>query len=216
MPTLKKMKHEIIALAYDADIHKIGYLAYQRGYPKAKRASAQANFVRLLKNAEFQARLDELHSVQVAKSIMTRDEVLQETTKLGRANMLDYVRIGKDGTPFIDWTALNRDQAAAIVSVQVEERLERRLDAESGEYENVPVRKVKFTTASKMAALELLAKHHKIVDNSQKVGVTLTLEMLVAASFKTPPLTNGASALNGNGHDKDGVKVIEHQPGDGE
>lgn len=84
---------------------------------------------------------------------MSQVEVLQELTKLGRANMQDFMRIGIDGQPVLDWSNLSREQAAAIQEVTVEEFVDGRSDKRE-------VRRVKFKLAPKTNALELLGKHH--------------------------------------------------------
>jgi phage terminase small subunit len=35
---------------------------------------------------------------------MSANEVLQELSKVGRANMLDYMRVGPDGDPVLDFS----------------------------------------------------------------------------------------------------------------
>src|ERR1700756_3816263 len=87
---------------------------------------------------------------------MAAREVLVELSRIGRANMLDYVRIGSDGDPVLDWSRLQRDRAAALIEVTVE-------DFVNGRGENASeVCKVRFKLASKIDALELLGKHHKL------------------------------------------------------
>jgi Tn3 transposase DDE domain len=47
--------------------------------------------------------------------------VVAELAKLGFANMLDFMRPGKDGDPHLDFSALTRDQAAALAEVTVDD-----------------------------------------------------------------------------------------------
>jgi len=83
---------------------------------------------------------------------MQATEVLEELSKLGRANMQDYMR--RDGDPVLDFGKLTRDQAAALVEVTVEDFIEGRgNDARQ-------VRRVKFKLADKGRALDLLGRHH--------------------------------------------------------
>src|SRR5882762_11035679 len=67
--------------------------------------------------------------------------------------MADYMRVGPDGDPVLDFSKLTRDQAAALTEVTVEDFLDGR-----GE-DARQVRRVKFKLASKLLALELLGKH---------------------------------------------------------
>jgi hypothetical protein len=72
--------------------------------------------------------------------------------------MLDYVRICADGLPYCDFSAITRDQAAAIKEVSVEVGSAIEYD-ENGERTAVPVRKVRFKLADKRAALIDMGKH---------------------------------------------------------
>ena len=47
-------------------------------------------------------------------AVATAREVLEQLTKIGFANIQDYVRIGSDGDPVLDFENLTRDQAAAL------------------------------------------------------------------------------------------------------
>ena len=51
---------EVAALAYLADPEKIGWRAYKKVYPKSSQHAAETAFSRLLKNAEFSARVAEI------------------------------------------------------------------------------------------------------------------------------------------------------------
>jgi hypothetical protein len=67
-----------------------------------------------MKNDEFAARVAETHELAAQGAVMSAAEVLEELSKLGRANMQDYLRATKDGDPYIDLSKLGRDQAAAL------------------------------------------------------------------------------------------------------
>lgn len=87
------------------------------------------------------------------KAGVTVDQVLAELAKIGFANMADYMRVGTDGDPYLDFSALSRDQAAALTEVTVE-------DFKEGRGEDArDVRRVKFKLADKRAALVDLGKH---------------------------------------------------------
>jgi phage terminase small subunit len=66
-----------------------------------------------------------------------------EFTKVGRADMLDYMGIGPDGGPVLDCSKLSRNQGAALIEVTVEHFLGGRGDDAS------QVRRVRFRLASK-------------------------------------------------------------------
>jgi phage terminase small subunit len=87
------------------------------------------------------------------KTGITVERVLTEYAKLGFSNMADYMRVGADGDPVLDFSALSRDQAAALAEVTVE-------DFRDGRGEEArDVRRVKFKLSDKKAALDSIAKH---------------------------------------------------------
>ena len=84
---------------------------------------------------------------------VTAERIIEELAKLGFSNMLDYITIGSNGDPFVDLSKLNRDQAAAIAEVTVE-------DFRDGRGEDArDVRRVKFKLHDKRAPLVDLGKH---------------------------------------------------------
>ena len=96
---------------------------------------------------------------------ITSDRVLQELAKLGFANMADYMKCTPGGDPYLDFSQLSRDQAAALVEVTVEDFVDGRgEDARS-------VRRVKFKLADKRAALVDIGKHlNMFVDRKEITG----------------------------------------------
>lgn len=91
---------------------------------------------------------------QIAKKFeITQEMVIAELALIGFANMSDYMRPGKDGDPYLDFSGLTREQAAALAEVTVE-------DFKDGRGEDArDVRRVKFKLADKRAALVDLGKH---------------------------------------------------------
>jgi phage terminase small subunit len=84
---------------------------------------------------------------------ITADRVLTELGKLGFSNMQDYMRAGADGDPYLDFSNLTREQAAALAEVTVE-------DFKDGRGEDArDVRRVKFKLTDKRAALVDIGKH---------------------------------------------------------
>lgn len=154
MPVLANKKHEAVALAYLADPEKIGWRAYKKIFPKCSQHSAMTAFGRLLTIVEFKARVTETHEAAATASVMSATEVLAELSKLGRANMQDFLRHTKDGDPILDLSSLTRDQAAALGEVTVEDYTEGRGD------DAREVKRIKFRLHGKTTALDLLGKHH--------------------------------------------------------
>jgi phage terminase small subunit len=156
MTPLTKAKHEAVALAYLSDPEKVGWRAYKKVYPKSSRHAAECGWTRLQKNVEFSARIAELAEQAAQGAVMTASEALEQLTRLARANMQDYMRIGPDGDPVLDYSKLTRDQAAALQEVTVDTYTDGRGD------DAREVKKVKFRLADKLRALELLGKHHAL------------------------------------------------------
>lgn len=96
---------------------------------------------------------------------ITAERVISELALLGFSNMQDYMRPGPDGDPYLDFSALTREQAAALTEVTVEDFKEGRgKDARD-------VRRVKFKLADKRAALVDIGKHLHIFDETVNVNV---------------------------------------------
>lgn len=103
----------------------------------------------------------ETKAVQLAaeRLSITKERVLSELGKIGFANMADYMKAGIDGDPYLDFSALTRDQAAALAEVTVE-------DFKDGRGEDArDVRKVKFKLHDKKGAL---------VDIGRELGMFVT------------------------------------------
>lgn len=78
--------------------------------------------------------------------------------------MQDYMRIGPDGSPVLDFENLTRDQAAALQEVTVETYTEGRGKTAR------EVKKVRFKLADKRAALVDLGRHHKLFTDKFEHG----------------------------------------------
>jgi phage terminase small subunit len=151
MPILRNNRHEAFARAIVEG--SSGRAAYGAAGYRAKGAAADANASRLLGNAKVSSRIAELKGVAAQASTVEATRVLDELAKLAFANMADYMRVGPDGDPVLDFSKLTRDQAAALVEVTVEDYLDGR-----GE-DARQVRKVKFKLADKRGPLTDLGKH---------------------------------------------------------
>jgi len=99
-----------------------------------------------------------------AKLEVTAERVLAEIAKMGFANMMDYITVTPAGDAVIDFTALDRDKAAAIQEVTVDEYTEGRGDDARN------VKRVRFKLADKRASLELLGKNLRLF--TEKVELT--------------------------------------------
>lgn len=124
--------------------------AMRAGY-KAKNADVVG--AQLLRKTLVAAAIEKGRAKLAAKSEVSAERVLAELSKLGFANMQDYMRGGADGDPFLDFSKLTRDQAAALQEVTVEDYVDGRGD------DARQVKRVKFKLADKRAALVDLGKH---------------------------------------------------------
>lgn len=164
-------RHKRFISEYLVDLNATA-AAIRAGYSK-KTARIQAH--QLLGRDDVKAAIGAKQARLADKLDVTAERVVAELAKLGFSNMLDYIRINEDGQPYTDFSALTREQAAAIGEVTVETRTEREIDGE-GESISVPVRKVRFKLADKRAALVDLGKHLGLfverVEHSGAVDVT--------------------------------------------
>jgi hypothetical protein len=157
---LRNAKHEAVLQKYFADPERVGYRCYIGVYRNSSEAAAKTAFSRLLKNADFRARLDFLTAgvarVVSEKVAITVENVVAELAKLGFANMENYFRAGDDGVPRLRLNGLSSDQMAALQEVTCEEEVE-----PGATDEELPtiVRKTKFRLYDKRAALVDIGKH---------------------------------------------------------
>ena len=99
------------------------------------------------------ARIEELLERAALRAEVTAEKVLRELALIGFANMQDYARIGADGDPYLDFSGLTRDQAAAIVEMIVE-------DFKDGRGKDArDVRRVRVKLADKKGALVDIGRH---------------------------------------------------------
>jgi len=106
-----------------------------------------------LKKLEIAAAIQEAIAKRSERTEITQDMVLRELAKIGFSNMQDYMKSTKDGDPYLDFSNLTRDQAAALTEVTIE-------DFRDGRGEDIrDVRRVKFKLADKRAALVDIGKH---------------------------------------------------------
>lgn len=146
-----------------------GSKAYRVAYPNKMAPKGVAECAsKLLRHpnvAPIIAAADEKSARAVEKVIdkyaITQESIARELALLGFSNMQDYMRVGLDGQPHLDFSALSRDQAAALQEVTVEEfvKPDPAGPDQDGKPAMLPVRKVKFRLSDKRAALVDLGKH---------------------------------------------------------
>jgi phage terminase small subunit len=116
----------------------------------------------LLEQRERKAEKAEERAIE--RAAITKEKVLSELAKIGFANMMDYMKIGPSGDPVLDYSALTRDQAAALVEVTVEDFKDGRGD------DARDVRRVKFKLADKKSALIDLGKELGLFIERRETG----------------------------------------------
>lgn len=117
-----------------------------------------------LTKPDIQSEVQRLMKERSERTKITADRVLNELAKLAFANIDDYITI-TDGLPSVDLSALTRDQAAAIVSFDIDTRHEGRTGAQPSS----TVEKVKFKMADKGQNLERLGRHLKLFTDKHEL-----------------------------------------------
>ena len=154
-----------------------------------------------MKKPEFSARIAELAEAAAQGAVMAAREVLMELSRIGRANMADFVRAFFGcGDPVAAVDQLTPAQTAALAEVTVEQFMDGR-----GE-DAREVRRVRFKLANKIGALELLGKHHElyIERHQHDVGAGLA-ERLAAAIARVDGPRRSRSLINQS------IKIIAAQ-----
>ncbi|QNQ39402.1 terminase small subunit [Brucella intermedia] len=141
-------KQEAFVAQYLLDLNAT-QAAIRAGYSE-KTATEQGS--RLLTNVKVQEAIAKGQNKTAAKLEITKERIVEELAKIGFSNMLDYMRAGTDGDPYLDFSSLTREQAAALAEVTVE-------DFKDGRGEDArDVRRIKFKLHDKKGALVDLAK----------------------------------------------------------
>ena len=116
-----------------------------------------------LTKPEIASRVAELRQARSERVQVDSDRVLRELCLLGFSNMADFLRNQEDGTAFLDFSMLTRDQAAAIQEFVVDEYME-------GKGEDArPVKKTKFKLADKKSALVEIGRHLGMFDDKLRL-----------------------------------------------
>jgi phage terminase small subunit len=133
--------------------------AIRAGYSaRTARSIGQEN----LTKPDIAAAIEAAQRSQSARTGITADMVIAELAKIGFANMADYMKATPGGDPYLDFSALTRDQAAALQEVTIEDYVEGRGDNAR------EVKRVKFRLADKRAALVDLGRHLGIFINKHQ------------------------------------------------
>jgi phage terminase small subunit len=184
MPILKNPRHEMfaqevakgsgVAEAYAA----AGFKPNPGNARRLKMNEAVAKRVEAL--LDRRSRIEETATKNAVERLsITKERILEELASIAFVNMADYMRAGKDGDPYLDFSALTRAQAAALSEVTVE-------DFAEGRGENArAVRRIKFKLWDKKGALIDLGKHLGMF--REKVDVSGTVDTVVRFVMESAP-----------------------------
>ncbi len=150
--------------------------AIRAGYAESG-AAVEAS--RLLRNAKIASAVD---SALAERPGVTRARIVEELASIAFANMQDYMQSNDQGDPYLDFSDLTREQAAALAEVTVE-------DFTDGRGEDARnVRRVKFKLSDKQGALEKLGKALSMFKDRVDVNHGMTNDL---AAFMERIATNG-------------------------
>jgi phage terminase small subunit len=159
--------------------------AYREAYPNASQRTSEVESTRLLKNPAVAALVEGLRSKQVAQLDETAQEVLDELRHVGMARLSRVLVSQPDGTvkirPLTEWT---EHELAALSEVDVEALFE--WDGVERTHVGSTVR---LRMKGKQAALETLAKHHKLVTDT--VDHKHSGTVYVVDPYGAPPAEGG-------------------------
>jgi phage terminase small subunit len=141
-------KQELFVSEYLVDLNA-AQAAVRAGY--SRRDARNAGY-RNLRQPQVRTAIDKAQAPRLAKLALDADTVLAELARIAQANILDYMRFDENGTPIVDLSRLDRETAAALSEVVVEEFLAARPGRPA-------VRRIRFRLHDKLAALDKLARH---------------------------------------------------------
>ena len=124
--------------------------------------------------------------------------MVNELRKIAGANMADYMKANPAGDPYLDFSALTRDQTAALHEVTVEAYVDGR-----GE-DARDVKRVKFKLYDKRAALVDLGRHLGIFEIKHRIDGKIEVEGSSAREIVTrliARLSDAGTAGGGNSSD---------------
>ncbi len=176
MPTLNARQQKFVQ---EYQIDQVATQAAIRAGYSAGTAHVQGS--RLLSNVKVREAIAKAQAKAAAKVEVTVERVVNELAKIAFANMQDYMAATPGGDPYLDFSKLTRDQAAALAEVTVEDFVDGR-----GEDARA-VKRVKFKLHDKRAALVDLGRHLGMFqDGNQAVGVGFHITLNLGEEAREP------------------------------
>jgi phage terminase small subunit len=132
-------------------------LSYDAANMSAEAVKVEAS--RLLDNPNLTLTIDALRTDLRKRHEAQVDRVIEEYSRVAFGNLFDFLSKDKDGSTYVDLSALTREQAACLQEVTVDQLLARPVvDDQGGEARKVAVLKTRIKLADKARALDSLAK----------------------------------------------------------
>ncbi len=167
-------RHEVFAREYVKDLNGTR-AAIAAGYAKK---SAHVTASQLLRNPKVQAMVASLTKNHADKLDLDAEKVLSELSRMGFSNILDYVKVTKEGDAYVDLSNLTREQVAAIQEITVDEHMEGKgKDARK-------VKRTRLKLVDKIRSLDLLGRHIKLFTDRIEVRGLDGLPDMIAAARK--------------------------------
>lgn len=155
--------HEIVKGTPTEEAHVRAGFARNKGNAGGLRNKKEVKS-RIIELFEKREKIDTVATAKaIEKLAITKESIIAELAKIAFANMADYMKVGPDGDPVLNFGALTRDQAAVLTEITVESFRDGRTDSRQ-------VRRVKFKLADKRAALVDLGKHFGMFIERHEVG----------------------------------------------
>lgn len=132
--------------------------AYQRVYPKVKRASAASNAYRLFETAEFQ----EAISRRLSETVMSADEVLARLAAHARGDVADFL----DANGAFDLDKARKAQKTGLIK-----KIKTKTTIRTYDDITMETVEVEFDLHDPQAALVHIGKHHRLfADRTEVTG----------------------------------------------
>jgi len=140
-------KQSLFVAEYLVDLNATGAAA-RAGYRNA--TSSDIGY-KNLRNPKIRAAIAKVQAPHLARLGIDAERLMVELARIATASVLDYMHIGADGDPVVDFSQLDRERAAALSEVTIEAFPHARDSERRG------VRKIRFRLHDKLAALRELA-----------------------------------------------------------
>lgn len=137
-----------------------------------------------LNKPQIKAALAELRDAAWDAEAMSAKETVAEMSRIGRANMADYLFITEAGDPYTNLAGVPRHLMAAIKTAEIEDFIDRRERDAEGNVIVRDVRRVKIGLHDKKGALDSMMKLHKLLTDKVEVSVSEDFAALMVAADK--------------------------------